>query len=164
MLKTMALLPVIMTLLITCCWGEEGGAQGWRRFAFNGRDFQETAQPRKISIQLKNGYLPDIVMAGEAPREDALPEGTGGVAGICYIENVGGKQKRGGHIPLAGAAIELSRGTWRMAARADARGYFVLALPSGEYELKLFGFSGRFRVEAGKNALVAVRGGKQAAD
>lgn len=164
MLKSLVLLPVIMTLLVTCCWGEESGSPGWRRFAFNGMDFQETSQPKKISVLLKNGYLPDIVSAGQVPREDVLPEGTGGVAGICYIETGGGKQKRGGHIPLGGAVIELSKGAWRMAARADVQGYFVLALPPGEYELKLFGFSGRFRVESGKNALVAVRGGKQTAD
>ncbi|GFE59330.1 hypothetical protein [Geobacter sp. AOG1] len=163
MLKRLALLSIIMTLLAVSCWGEESVSPGWRRFAFNGRDFQEIIQPKKISVLLKNGYLPDIVSPGQVSREDVLPEGTGGVAGICYIET-GGKKKRGGYIPLAGAVIELSRGAWRMAARADAQGYFVLALLPGEYELKLFGFSGRFRVESGKNALVAVRGGKQATD
>lgn len=164
MSKHLMLLPIMLLLLVTCCWGEESASPGWRRFAFNGRDFQETSQPKKISVQLKNGYLPDIVSVGAVSREDALPEGTGGVAGICYIETVGGKKKRGAYIPLAGAVVELSKGAWRMAARADAQGYFVLALPPGEYELKLFGFSGRFRVEAGKNALVAVRGGRQAAE
>ena len=164
MLKRMALLLIILTLLVPCSWGEEGGSSGWRRFAFNGRDFQAISQPKKISVHLKNGYLPDIVPAGKFPHEDTLPEGTGGVAGICYIETVGGKNKRGEYAPLSGAVIELSRGDWRMAARADAQGYFVLALPPGEYELKLFGFSGRFRVETGKNALVAVRGGKRVAE
>ncbi|RII26623.1 MAG: hypothetical protein CXR31_09405 [Geobacter sp.] len=164
MLKRMPLLLIILTMLVPCSWGEDGGSPVWRRFAFNGRDFQETSSPKKLSIHLKNGYLPDIVPAGKFPREDTLPEGTGGVAGICYIETVGGKNKRGDYTPLSGAVIELSKGDWRMAARADAQGYFVLALPPGEYELKLFGFSGRFRVERGKNALVAVRGGKRAAE
>ena len=160
----MALLLILLIMLVTCAWGEEGGPSGWRRFAFNGKDFQAVSPSNKLSVHLKNGYLPDIVPGGRFPREDALPEGTGGIAGICYIETVGGKNKRGEFIPLSGAVIELSRGDWQMAARADAQGYFVLALPPGEYELKLFGFSGSFRVETGKNVLVAVRGGKRAAD
>jgi hypothetical protein len=159
MLKYMACLSLVIITFIHCGWAVGNETTSWRRFAFNGREFHETAQPAKTTIHLKNGCLPDIVAGDQAPREDLLPEGTGGVAGLCYLDAPGGKQKvAGGYVPLPGASIELSKGKWRMAVRADAQGYFVLALPPGDYEIKLYGFSGTFRIEKGKNTLVAIRG------
>ena len=159
MLKYLVILLLVITTFIPCSWAAGNETTSWRRFVFNGREFQETAQPAKTSIHLKNGCLPDIVAGDQAPREDLLPEGTGGVAGLCYLETPGGKQKAtGGYAPLAGASLELSKGKWRMAVRTDAQGYFVLALPPGDYEIKLYGFSGTFRIEKGKNALLAIRG------
>ena len=84
---------------------------------------------------------------------------------FCHIQSAGGKmQNHGGYIPLAGAAVEIRNGDRMMALRADANGYFVIALPAGEYELRLQGVRRKMRVETGKTTFVTVRTGKRMVD
>lgn len=162
--QTAALFLMAVVLLRPSC-GEGSGMQSWKKYFFDGQEFREGALSSGLSVYQRDGYLPMIQTGNEAPREDKLPPGTGGAVVFCHIQSAGGKmQNHGGYIPLAGAAVEIRNGDRMMALRADANGYFVIALPAGEYELRLQGVRRKMRVETGKTTFVTVRTGKRMVD
>lgn len=137
-------------------------ASGWQSFAYELTGFVKG--PGSGAIQVRDGYLPVADGAGE-PAEDRLPEGTGALALFCYQQRSGGKLKpHAGLAPLAGVAVTVSGKALNLAARTDASGYLILALPPGSYEVRLFGFTRKVDVESGKTALTALRGGKRMVD
>jgi len=162
--QTAALFLMAVVLLRPSC-GEGSGMQSWKKYFFDGQEFREGALSSGLSVYQRDGFLPMIQTGNEAPREDKLPPGTGGAVVFCHIQSAGGKlQNHGGYIPLAGAAVEIRNGDRMMALRADANGYFVIALPAGEYELRLQGVRRKMRVETGKTTFVTVRTGKRMVD
>jgi len=137
----------------------------WRAFHFDGSGFSPGAAAGTATVLLRDGYLPFIQVNGESPREEHLPEGTGAIAGFCYMQAAGGKlQERSGHIPKAGLAVTLRGGTGQVAATTGATGFFVIALPPGEYEVQVAGVPRKVTVEKGKTSLIAIRGGKRMVD
>jgi hypothetical protein len=134
-------------------------------YYFTGKEFLEGLSPGAVSVNVQDGYLP-FVQAGEGiPRIAKLPEGTGGLALFCFVQSAGGKLKSGnGYLPISGAPVEIVGGGLKLAVRADENGYVVLALPPGQYEVRLPGFSRKVKLEKGRNALVAIRGGKRMVD
>jgi len=137
-------------------------ASSWQTLAFDGNVFAKGSGSGAIMV--RDGYLP--VPAGTAaPREDQLPEGTGAVAVFCYQQRSGGKLRPlGGLAPMAEVVITVNGTSLKLAARTDASGYLILALPPGSYDVGLFGLSKKVTVEGGKTALVALRGGKRMVD
>ena len=137
----------------------------WRPFHFDGSGFRPGTAAGMATVLLRDGYLPFIQPNGENPREEQLPEGTGALAGFCYLQAAGGKlQERSGHIPMAGLAVTLRGGAGQVAATTGAGGFFVIALPPGEYEVQAAGFARKVTVEKGKTSLIAIRGGKRMVD
>ena len=137
--------------------------QQWRSYAFAGGQFREVPPPGEI--QLRDGYLPFRSYSGLPLREERLPEGTGGIAGICYLQVTGGKlRSAAGSFPLAGEVIEIRGNNLTMAVRADEAGYFLVALPPAAYELRWRNFTRKVTVAKGKTTLVALRGGKRMVD
>ena len=137
-------------------------ASQWQSFAYRLSGF--VAGAGDGAIQVRDGYLP--VPAG-APqlREDRLPEGTGALALFCFQQRSGGKLKgQAGFAPMGGVAVTVTGNSLTLAARTDASGYLILALPPGSYQLHLFGLSKTVQVESGTTALVATRGGKRMVD
>lgn len=143
---------------LTCA----GAALGWQSFDFDGKGFVKTSGGG--SIMVRDGYLP--VSAGvAAPREDQLPPGTGAVALFCFLQSSGGKLRpQTGSAPMAGMVVTVGGKNITLAARTDANGFLILALPPGSYDFRLLGFSKKATVESGKTALVALRGGKRMVD
>lgn len=138
--------------------------QLWHAYSFNGKDFGEAEVPGTAAIALREGYLP-VVVTDNAPREDRLPKGTGSLALFCFIQSAGGKLKpQRGVIPMGGVVVEVVGKGLNLAARTDSAGYLILALPPGDYEVRMSSFSRKVRLEKGKNALVAIRGGKRMVD
>jgi hypothetical protein len=139
-----------------------GAASGWQSFGFDGSGFVKGSV--SAAIMVRDGYLP--VPAGALPPvEDKLPDRTGAVALLCFQQHAGGKlQSQVGFAPMAGVAVTLGGRSLTLAARTDASGYLILALPPGKYELRLFGFMKKVVVDSGKTALVAMRGGKRMVD
>lgn len=136
----------------------------WHVYSFNGKDFGEAEVPGTAAIALREGYLP-VVVTDNSPREDRLPKGTGSLALFCFIQSAGGKLKpQRGAIPMSGVVVEVVGKGGVLAGRTDSAGYLILALPPGDYEVRMSGFSRKVRVEKGKNALVAIRGGKRMVD
>lgn len=136
----------------------------WHAYSFNGKDFGETEIPGTAAIALSEGYLP-VVVTGNTPHEDRLPKGTGGLALFCFIQSAGGKLKpQRGVMPMSGVVVEVAGKGLHLAGRTDSAGYLILALPPGDYEVRMSSFSRKVRVEKGKNALVAIRSGKRMVD
>jgi hypothetical protein len=155
----MRLLFLLGIFLSTTAFGAAGG---WHSFRFDGSGFAEGSG--KGAILVRDGYLP-VQAADGAPREDPLPAGTGAVALLCYQQVSGGKlQSQAGYRAIPGAALSVHGAAVTLAARVDAGGYLILALPAGSYEFKAFGFTKRVNVVQGKNALVSIRGGKRMVD
>jgi len=137
-------------------------ASDWQSFGFDGAAFVKGSGSGAIMV--RDGYLP-VPASAQAPREDKLPEGTGAVALLCFQQSSGGKLRaQPGLAPMAGVAVTITGNSLNLAARTDANGYLILALPPGSYELRLLGFSKKVAVEHGKTALVAIRGGKRMVD
>ena len=157
----MRLLFLLGLFFIWSGLGCAGAASGWQPFDFDGSGFVSSSGGG--SIQIRDGYLP--IPAGTAAREDELPNGTGAVALLCFQQSSGGRLRPHPSIaPMPGVAVTVTGKKITLAARADASGYLVLALPPGTYDFRLFGFSKKVKVETGKTALVAIRGGKRMVD
>ena len=136
----------------------------WQMYSFNGKDFSKAEIPGTAAIALRDGYLP-VVVTDDTPREDRLPKGTGSLALFCFIQSAGGKLKpQRGFIPMGGVVVEVVGKGLNLAGRTDSAGYIILALPPGDYEVRVSSFSRKVRVEKGKNVLVAIRGGKRMVD
>lgn len=160
----MPLLRGMLALLacLVCSGPVLAGTEGVSSFQFDGSTFREGRAPGAILI--KDGFLP--LVAGEGGlREDPLPSGTGAVVLLCYRQVSGGKLgSHAGYAPMPAVAVVVSSASLALAARADANGYLILALPAGSYQLSLFGISKRVTIEKGKSALVSIRGGKRMVD
>ena len=134
-------------------------------YYFNGREFLAGKHPDVASIFIQDGYLPFVQSGEEASRAARLPDGTGGLVLLCYVQSAGGKIKSSNsYLPIGGAPVEITGEMGRLAVRADQNGYVVLAIPSGLYEARLMGMSRKVKIEKGKNALLAIRGGKRMVD
>jgi len=158
----MRLLLLLGLLCTTTGMGFAGAASSWQSFGFDGSRFVKGAEPGAILI--RDGYLP-VPAAAKAPREDPLPADTGALAVFCFQQSSGGKLKpQAGFAPMPGVAVTLSGKSLTLAARSDASGYLILALPPGSYEMQLSGFSKKVTVEGRKTALAALRGGKRMVD
>jgi hypothetical protein len=116
------------------------------------------------ALLVRDGYLPRLADS-KVLREDQLGEGMGALAIYCYQPQSGGKLKaQPRQAPLSGAAVTVAGGTQRFAARVDAEGYLLLALPEGDYVIGISGITRNVRVESGKTASVALRSGKRMVD
>jgi hypothetical protein len=158
----MRLLLLLGLFLTASGLGCAGAASDWQSFGFDGTAFVKDSGSGAIMV--RDGYLP-VPASAQAPREDKLPEGTGAVALLCFQQSSGGKLRgQPGLAPMAGAAVTITGNALSLAARTDASGYLILALPPGSYEFRLLGFSKKVALEHGKTALLAIRGGKRMVD
>lgn len=158
------LLPVVLTvvLLVALC---QTALCSWNSAVFNGQEFLGAKQGGYPLIRHRSGFLPFVDYSGNRPNEAKLADGSGAIAGICYIQSSGGKAHAlSGFIPMAGEPVELHSGKTVLTIRSDAAGYFLLAVPEGSYEIKVRGISRKISVEKGKTVFVPMRGGKRMVD
>jgi len=150
---------------LACGTAFAAGQRALQSWYFQGTAFREGSVAGLPAVRLADGSLPAVTAADESPDAAQLPRGTGGLVVFCYVQNIGGKLlDHAGFLPVAGAAVELRRGAWRMAGRTDSLGYLVLAVPAGTYEITVRGQRREARIEVGRSALVAVRTGKRMVD
>jgi hypothetical protein len=158
-MRLLLLLCVLFAGTGLCCAAQAGG---WDSYLFDGAGFVKGSG--SSAILTREGYLP-VPAGGRAPAEEKLPAGTGAVAVLCFQQRSPGRLRMHPALaPLPGVAITLAGKHGSVVGRTDASGYLILALPSGNYEIRFLGFAQKVVVESGKTALVALRGGKRMVD
>lgn len=156
---------------VTCCTTATAAAKrpvdAWSYYHFDGRAFvagQRLDGGR--SVVLRERVAP--VMATRASRLEAiaLSPGKGAVAGICYIQNSGGKlAPAGGYTPVTRSQVQIYSGGRMIAAtETDEQGYFVILLDAGRYTVGSGSMRSEVVVEDGKTILVPLRTGKRMVD
>ena len=165
-MRQIAIHVLAVTALMSCnsCTFSAAG-DAWRSYTFSADGLREAQGPGGTLLKVRDGYLPILSSGGSIPGETPLPPGAGALAGVCYLQSSGGKLRdASGHLPLAGGVVEVAGGSGKFTARTDGGGYFLLALPAGEYTVRVTGMSFRVTVEKGRTSLVALRGGKRMVD
>ncbi|MDD2852455.1 MAG: hypothetical protein PHY09_11255 [Desulfuromonadaceae bacterium] len=143
-------------------------ADAWNYYHFDGTSF--VAGPTadgSAFIAVRENALPIVLTAQKTSLEQtALSEGTGVIAGICYLQSSGGKLGgSGGFTPYPQVSLLISSGGKQyMAVQTDAYGYFTVSLPAGTYAVGSGPITARVTVERGITTLVPLRVGKRMAD
>ena len=140
----------------------------WNYYHFDGSAFvpgPSVDGAAFIAVQQK--VQPVVLTAPSEQLEHAvLPDGSGAIAGICYLQSSGGKLGAGrgfkpfSHVPL----LISSAGKQRVTVQTDDHGYFVAVLPAGTYSVANGPFTAEVTVERGITTLVPLRGGKRMVD
>lgn len=136
-----------------------------RTMHFDGSAFREEGAVGQPAIATRIGHFPQLFQEGSPREAPPLPPGTGALAGICYIQQSGGKL--GSHptfrprpampVTVRGSGVEKE-------TRCDGNGFFSLALPPGRYEVRSGADSGTVTIEPDKTTLIPLRGGKRMVD
>ena len=136
-----------------------------RTYYFDGSQFREEGTAGQPAIATRTGYYPKLLAGGESKTAIPLPAGTGALAGICYLQQSGGKLRSAtGSIPLAGITVTVRGGGIEKESHCDDRGFFVLALPPGRYDVRSGSDTRSVTVESDKTTLTPLRGGKRMVD
>jgi len=142
-------------------------ADTWSYYYFDGRDFRsgrgETGAP---VVAVRTGMRPVFGPAADHIASTALPDGTGAVAGICFISRSGGKMSAGAtHIPCSHTLLPINaNGSEISTVQTDDQGAFVIALSPGSYTVGTGPLAVSVRVDAQQTSLVALRAGKRMVD
>jgi hypothetical protein len=98
--------------------------------------------------------------------QTALPEGSGVIAGICYLQSSGGKLVSGsGFKPYTRVPLLISSGGKQLVTvQTDDNGYFVVVLPAGIYSVGNGPSTAEITVDSGITTLVPLRAGKRMVD
>lgn len=136
-----------------------------RTMHFDGSAFREGNIVGQPAVATRIGHFPQLLQEG-SPREiRPLPPGTGALAGICYIQQSGGKL--GSHptfLPRSDMPVTVRGAGVEKETRCDGNGFFSLALPPGRYEVRSSADSGTVTIELDKTTLIPLRGGKRMVD
>ncbi|MHB8123651.1 MAG: hypothetical protein ACYDG4_16050 [Desulfuromonadaceae bacterium] len=143
-------------------------AAAWNYYHFDGSAFKPgpTADGSTF-IAVREKLLPVILTAPTANIEQTpLPDGTGVIAGICYLQISGGKLGgAGGFKPCQRVPLTIfSAGNPFITVQSDDNGYFIVVLPAGTYTIGGEPFSAAITVERGITTLAPLRVGKRMVD
>lgn len=136
-----------------------------RTMHFDGSAFQEGSVAGQPAITSRIGHYPQLLHEGSSKEVRALPPGTGALAGICYIQQSGGKL--GSHptfLPRSDMPVTVRGAGVEKETRCDGNGFFSLALPPGRYEVRSGADARNVTVELDKTTLIPLRGGKRMVD
>ena len=140
----------------------------WNYYHFDGTAFvpgPAIAGSAFVAVQEK---VRPVVLTAEAAEieQTVLPEDSGVLAGICYLQNSGGKLGSGsGFKPYPRVPLLISSaGKQLVTVQTDDHGYFVVVLPAGAYAVGSGPFTAEIIVERGITTLVPLRAGKRMVD
>lgn len=159
---------VALTVALTCLTAHafsKRPVELWSFFFFDGREFVAgKPAPMTPFVAVRNGFIPVAGTREEKIQPVRLPEGSGALAGICYVQSYGGKLKpAGGYHPVPMLAVPISAGDKPAPSpETDANGFFVTALPAGTYRVGNEGVE--VRIESGATRLLPLRVGKRMVD
>lgn len=139
----------------------------WSHYHFDGVGFKAGASPDgKPFVAVMEGARPVLLQANAAADPIDLPEGTGAISGICYIQSSGGKLgSSSGYLPCQRVPLVVSSGGKQLVTvQTDENGYFVVVLEAGTYQIGSGAFTAEIPVERGITSLVPLRAGKRMVD
>lgn len=161
----LAALIAILTAVPTTALPMGARPDDGRTYYFDGSQFREEGTAGQPAIATRTGYYPKLLAAGASGTSIPLPAGTGALAGICYLQQSGGKLRNAsGSIPLAGPPVTVRGAGIDRESRCDEQGFFSLALPPGRYEVRGGADARSVTVESDKTTLTTLRGGKRMVD
>ena len=140
----------------------------WTLYHFDGTAFVSgPATDGTPFMAIREKVRPVILTTMAAPIEQTpLPDGSGVIAGICYLQSSGGKLGGGsGFTPYARVPLQISSGGKEfVSVQTDDQGYFVVVLPAGTYSVGSGPFAAEITVDRGVTTLVPLRAGKRMVD
>jgi len=143
-------------------------ADVWNYYHFDGIAF--TPGPTldgSAFVAVREKVRPLVLTSQSTAVEQlALPDGSGVIAGICYLQSSGGKLGGGGgYLPYPRVPLLISTGGKAfVTVETDDHGYFVVVLPAGKYSVGSGPFTAEIVVELGVTTLVPLRAGKRMVD
>ncbi|NTV49454.1 MAG: hypothetical protein HGA20_07400 [Geobacteraceae bacterium] len=137
----------------------------WNFYHFDGIAFTPgPAVDGSAFLAVREKLLPVVLTAQTATIEQTvLPDGSGAIAGICYLQSSGGKLGGGsGYKAYPRLPVLIStEGKEFVTVQTDDHGFFVVVLPAGVYSV---GGGPSITVERGIATLVPLRVGKRMVD
>lgn len=159
---------VALTVALTCLTAHAFGKRPvelWTFFYYDGNAFV-AGRPAPLSpfVAVRDGFIPVVETRVERIQAVKLPEGTGALAGICYVQSYGGKLKpAGGYHPVPMLAVPISADEKPVTTtETDGNGFFVATLPAGTYRVGREGVE--VKIESGTTRLLPLRVGKRMVD
>ena len=143
-------------------------ADMWNYYHFDGVAFTPgQATDGSAFVAVREKLRPVVLTAQVTDIEKiALPDETGVIAGICYIQSSGGKLGNGSsYKPFPHVPLQIFSGDKEfVTVQTDDNGYFIAALPAGNYSVGSGTFTAKITVERGVTTLVPLRVGKRMVD
>ena len=156
---------IYLTISLPASAAVKRPADVWNFYHFDGIAFiSGPAVDGSAFLAVKEKLLPVVLTDQTAPIEQtALPDGSGAIAGICYLQSSGGKLGGGGGFkPYPRLPLLISKeGKEFVTVQTDNHGYFMVVLPAGIYSV---GGGPSITVERGISTLVPLRVGKRMVD
>lgn len=157
-----------MVIATTALAAAKRPAEHWIYYHFDGIGFKPgPALDNKPFVAVREGALP-VLLTGQTSKIEAtdLPEGSGAISGICYIQSSGGKLGSSvGYEACPRLPLDISLGGKTLVTvQTDENGYFVVVLAAGTYRIGDGPLAAEIPVERGITSLVPLRAGKRMVD
>ena len=140
----------------------------WNYYHFDGAAFVPgPAVDGTAFVAVQEKSRPVVLTAqSDELEQTVLPDNSGVIAGICYLQSSGGKLGSGrGGKPLSRVPLLISSaGKLVVTVQTDDHGYFVVILPAGAYSVGSGTITADIVVERGITTLVPLRAGKRMVD
>ena len=161
-------LALLLCTTFTAAAAGKHPAEMWSFYHFDGTAFTSgPAVDGSAFIAVREKLRPVVMTSQTHPIEQtALPDGTGVIAGICYLSSSGGKLGTGpAFTPYPRVPLLISTGGKQLVTvQTDDNGYFLVILATGTYSVGSGPFTAEISVERGITTLVPLRAGKRMVD
>jgi hypothetical protein len=143
-------------------------AETWLYYYFDGQAFVAGQPAGGIAYVAMRERVRPVVVTSPASeiKSVALPEDSGVIAGICYIQRAGGKLGvSSGFDPCPKVPLLVSSaGKPFVTVQTDEQGYFLTVLPAGKYTIGSGVTTDEISVDRGITTLIPLRAGKRMVD
>jgi hypothetical protein len=156
----------LLVICLTASAASKRPGSQWDFFHFDGHAFVAGRPADGASaIVVSAGRQPVLWKPGGELSSVPLAPGNGALAGICYLQSVGGKLGGGpSYLPSPHFEVQIRReGKIVLTTQTDEQGYFQATLAPGRYQVgnrRLIDVT----VEQGSTKLVTLRVGKRMVD
>jgi len=143
-------------------------ADAWNYYHFNGTAFSPGPADEGTAFVAVREKMRPVVLTAQAKQLEPipLPDDSGVIAGICYLQSSGGKLgDNSGFKPYPNVQLLISAaGKQPVTVQTDNNGFFVAVLSAGTYSVGSGPYNTDITVERGITTLVPLRAGKRMVD